>query len=562
MKKTILLTLALLSSVAHAATTIKLSDLPLKSASGTNSTDSFPYVDAVAGTTDRLELSDLVNLPSLATILSGKATTSNPIFTGNVSAFNVLLTGSLGIGTTNPGFDIDVQSSNSSSIVDTTFGGSGPTFAGRRAGGSQAAPAATPGGDSLLTVSGRGYHTDGTPGFFGSNARMTFFANENFTQTSSGTYIAFSTTPDGSTGILERVRIGNDGSVGIGTTNPSSALQVVGTTTSTAFVGPLTGNSDTSTTATHVGTSVKSDNVNYFPLFTNASSSSQGVDLGTGMTFNPSTNTLSTTTFSGNATSCTNQSGGSVSATTGAFSGTLNVNSGSVTTLSGPVTVGSGGTGNNVYGITISGSSASNFGPYVQLNRNSVAKGFMGTESAVLGFSSDEITLNAVTGNTVSLSVASTDVLVGSASGVSLLGTNTNNSASAGFVGEYVESVISTATNFPGATTAWGDATSISLTAGDWDVTFMAYTTLNGAVLTNQVLAGISTTTGNSSTGLIPGSNETSVPIPTSTADRGAQVADYRMSLSGTTTVYGKLLTTYSVGNPQFTCRLSARRRR
>lgn len=140
-------------------------------------------------------------------------------------------------------------------------------------------------------------------------------------------------------------------------------------------------------------------------------------------------------------------------------------------------------------------------------------------------------------------------------------GTATNDSASAGVIGEFTQSRITSNTNAPGATTAWADATSLSLTAGDWDVTGVVFTTLNGATMSGGVLIGISTTTGNSATGLQTGDNMAQFPVPSaSTGDRSGTVPAYRMSLASTTTVYLKLNVTYSAGNPQYTCRLSARR--
>lgn len=138
-----------------------------------------------------------------------------------------------------------------------------------------------------------------------------------------------------------------------------------------------------------------------------------------------------------------------------------------------------------------------------------------------------------------------------------ILGTATNDSASAGNVGEYVSSVV-TATNFP-ATNVYGDLTSISLTAGDWDVTGIVDSTLNGATMTVAV-GGVSTTSGNSATGLTVGSNFFNSPPPTSAYDVQIVIPAYRISLSATTTVYLKYRASYSAGTPQATGRLSARR--
>lgn len=141
-------------------------------------------------------------------------------------------------------------------------------------------------------------------------------------------------------------------------------------------------------------------------------------------------------------------------------------------------------------------------------------------------------------------------------------GTATNDSATAGYIGEYLESVISSPTSYPGATTAWSDATSKSLTAGDWDVSLLLINSEAGGSLTSQFEIGISTTSGNSSSGLTFGENALRSPSMTSNDGSSVVVCNYRMSLSSTTTVYAKLKGTYTVATPTYRCRLSARRMR
>lgn len=146
----------------------------------------------------------------------------------------------------------------------------------------------------------------------------------------------------------------------------------------------------------------------------------------------------------------------------------------------------------------------------------------------------------------------------------SALGTNTNDSAATGYIGEYIESLISTPTNVGGLTTAWGNMTSISLTKGDWEVTGIAYFTSNGAtVLTTGSNMAISVNSGATTTDQVVGSNQIPVVAPGAAGiDRGACLSSYRILINATTTVYLKSQFSYSVATPQFQCRLSARRMR
>jgi hypothetical protein len=141
-----------------------------------------------------------------------------------------------------------------------------------------------------------------------------------------------------------------------------------------------------------------------------------------------------------------------------------------------------------------------------------------------------------------------------------IAGVTTNSNATAGDVGEYVESKSPTFTNFPASTTL-GDAGSISLTAGDWEVNLLVVGNANSS--TNVFFnIGISQTSGNSSTGLLSGDNLASCNFnnATNSASIGASIPGYRVSLASTTTIYAKVSASYSVGTPQYAYKLSARR--
>ena len=70
-------------------------------------------------------------------------------------------------------------------------------------------------------------------------------------------------------------------------------------------------------------------------------------------------------------------------------------------------------------------------------------------------------------------------------SGAALLGTNTNDSAALGYVGERVVTSNSGANSFAGSTVYGGDH-AIALTAGDWDVSFVVEFDKSGATTMTQ----------------------------------------------------------------------------
>ena len=143
-------------------------------------------------------------------------------------------------------------------------------------------------------------------------------------------------------------------------------------------------------------------------------------------------------------------------------------------------------------------------------------------------------------------------------------GTATNNSAAAGYIGEYIESAAAGNTN-AAASDVYDDLTSISLTAGDWDVTGMLIWTNNTAAWT-EAYAAITVTAGNNTTGMIIGSNVMLALFASSTTTPlGVPliIPSYRLSLSGTTTVYLKRKVVYTTNTPRtIGYRLSARRMR
>ena len=111
--------------------------------------------------------------------------------------------------------------------------------------------------------------------------------------------------------------------------------------------------------------------------------------------------------------------------------------------------------------------------------------------------------------------------------------TTTNDSAAAGKLGEIVTSNIAIGSAVALTTTVAANVTSISLTAGDWDVFGWVGTNPAGSTTTSSANVGISTTT----------ANVGNFPVHTLVSNSagvaaGLPIATQRISVASTTTVY------------------------
>jgi hypothetical protein len=120
-----------------------------------------------------------------------------------------------------------------------------------------------------------------------------------------------------------------------------------------------------------------------------------------------------------------------------------------------------------------------------------------------------------------------------------LAGTATNDNANAGNVGQLISSNIVTGSSVSLTTGTSANITSISLTAGDWDVSGICVASPNGATTSTSFICSISTTT--ATINLVP-SDSAGFSFNQSSMTAGSALAMptsvARFSLSATTTVF------------------------
>lgn len=124
-----------------------------------------------------------------------------------------------------------------------------------------------------------------------------------------------------------------------------------------------------------------------------------------------------------------------------------------------------------------------------------------------------------------------------------------------GFIGEQIRSTVSSASAITLTNPTAANVTSISLTAGIWDVSGVVM--FNGAVTGTATGASINTVSATLGT---QGDNYvTSTTVPT-TLDYGITIPSYRISLTSTTTVYLVAIELFTVGTAKAYGRISATR--
>lgn len=149
---------------------------------------------------------------------------------------------------------------------------------------------------------------------------------------------------------------------------------------------------------------------------------------------------------------------------------------------------------------------------------------------------------------------------IGGGTGAWFAATATNDSAAAGQIGEYLVSSVVSGSAVSLTNGNWVDITSLTLTAGDWDVSGIVRVTNGTAVAMTYMDAAISQTSGNSSTGIIAGNNNAEGPPSTAAYDVTQIIPGYRQSVSTGTTIYLKANVGFSSGTPKGFGRISARR--
>lgn len=220
-----------------------------------------------------------------------------------------------------------------------------------------------------------------------------------------------------------------------------------------------------------------------------------------------------------------------------------------------------------VGGITVDGLAAS-ISPRISLTMDNNAN----TEQhwqMILTRTNGDFVIEGGTNNTAD-GTASLDIS-GTTGGVAILGTNTNDSATTGFVGEIISNngagtPTSASTTTAAASGSYAAIASASLTAGDWDVSVSGALKSGGGTFTaNSASSVYVVTTSASSSGGVDYYNGAIFQANTGVTTSGQigynfVIPKVRFSLTGTTTIFVNGQVPYSSTAPTWAATIYARR--
>ena len=193
-------------------------------------------------------------------------------------------------------------------------------------------------------------------------------------------------------------------------------------------------------------------------------------------------------------------------------------------------------------GLVMYGASHATRPGWVTAGLSSAGSNFFTVNTTGTGVGSDVFTVSSV-GNVV----ANGSITVSQTAGI--IGTTTNNNASAGSVGELLSGIVLVGSAVSLTTATPANITSVSLTAGDWDVWGEVWTAPDAGTITSKVVAAITATSATLPT--IPAIGTSLQVLTGITSAAGESITlganTTRISLSGTTTIYLVASVSFSV---------------
>jgi len=167
--------------------------------------------------------------------------------------------------------------------------------------------------------------------------------------------------------------------------------------------------------------------------------------------------------------------------------------------------------------------------PLVQLDQNFNTGVTLGNTTVFLGNTTTSLGNVTLTGANVTATTLNTT------GNTTIFGTTTNNSATAGYVGEVISSNVLVGSAVALTTNVVANVTSILLTAGDWDVNGWVGFRAGGATTITYLRTSISITSATTNSAW---QSNMEAAITANSVDPALQLGPYQQLLSGTTTVY------------------------